>query len=96
MPVAAVIAAVIGFSTTALAQSATGCTATATASPHYPSHNTSVNITGNITCTTGDPSGAMMTATFHYESSTRSCTSTVQNGTAVCSRDISTATYGRT
>lgn len=64
--------------------------------PSIPAHNATVTITGNITCSSGDPSGATMTATFNYATSTSTCQGTVQNGAASCPKDISGATYGYT
>ena len=69
-------------------------TATARISDAHPHHNERVTVTGTLRGT--KVAGATMTATWHYKTTTSTCTGlTNTKGVASCTRDISRATSGR-
>src|SRR4051812_1374590 len=62
--------------------------ATATVSNAHPTHNTHVTITGVLKG--AKVAGALMTATWHYKTTTSTCTATTNSkGVASCARSIS-------
>ena len=74
-----------------------GVQATASVSNATPAKYSTVTVYGTLTNNGQGVSGVTMTATWHYKTTTSSCTGTTgSNGTASCSRGIANATSGYT
>lgn len=80
---------------TATEPPAAGCTAVASVSNEAPARNATVVVTGRLECPGGSSSGAAMTASWKFKSTTSTCEGVADDaGVATCSRSIGGATAG--
>lgn len=77
------------------AAAVSACTAAARVDNEAPVKNSTVTVTGVLTCPGGSPSGAAMSAAWKFKSTTSSCEGVADGaGVATCSRSIGGATSG--